>query len=155
MFSLDSIFSKIARFSSRNYRILLLISVILSISSALTIKNLSFDSDVLNLLPEGNEFTKTFRETYEEFGSFDQVILMVTVPENKGWNLYTSFVENLSLTLLQKNTISGVEYKIPDLSTFFKSMFRKGLLFLSPREFELFKGKLSDSALRKQIKKNT
>ena len=128
-----SLLAAIARFSSRRFKLLIIISLVLSASSAFTLKNLSIDSDVLNLLPENNEFTRTFKETYEDFGSFDQVILAVTIPENQSWSDYKDFIEYLSQGLVEKPTINSVEYKIPELFSLFKSMFQKGLLFLNPQ----------------------
>ena len=136
--SRKSIFIAIARYSCKRYKLLILVSLILSILSGITFKNLSIDSDVLNLIPENNEFTRTFKETYEEFGSFYQLILAVTIPENRSWAEYVDFIEELSRRLIEKPTINTAEYKIPELFSFFRSMFEKGILFLNPEADQLW-----------------
>ena len=152
--SIKSFFAFVAKFSTGKSRTIIIASFICSVLCASTLGNLSIDSDVLNLLPDNNEFTKAFRETYEDFGSFDQVILAVTIPQKENWRNYTSFIEDLAYNLSNKPTIKSVEYRIPDLFSFFNTIMEKSLLFLTPREFELFKEKIRDDKIKKQIKKN-
>jgi uncharacterized protein len=152
--SLSNFLSKLAAFSCRNYKWIIIISLILSILCAINLRKLTLDTDVLNLMPMSSEYTRTFKEIYKDFGSLDQILVTVFVPANRNWTDYADFVKNLSELLQKKSTIKGVDYKIPDIYSFFKAMLNKGVLFLNENEFKTLEEKLSDDAIKKQIQKD-
>ena len=75
---------RLALFARRHYRgVFVTAGVIVAFGLALSLR-LKFDTDVLNLLPKSEPALVTYRETLEEFGSLDFLLVAVhTIPKTR------------------------------------------------------------------------
>ena len=108
---------------------------------------LRFDTDVLNLLPQDEPAVETYRETLEEFGSLDFLVVAVRIPEGAILDPYEEFVDLLGEGLSQLEYLSEVEYSLGDLEDLIRAFFPKSLYFLDRDGLEGLLDKVSDEQL--------
>ena len=68
-------------------------SVVLILLSGLGLSRLSFDADVLSLLPRDGDATPAFRTFLQRFGSLDQLFVVFTAPEGRAVSDYADDVD--------------------------------------------------------------
>jgi predicted exporter len=68
-------------------------SVMLLLLSGFGLARLSFDADVLSLLPRDGEATPAFRTFLQRFGSLDQLFVVFTAPEGRSVADYSDHVD--------------------------------------------------------------
>jgi predicted exporter len=138
---------RLALFSKRHYRAIfvgwaLVVAVALGLAS-----QLRFDTDVLDLLPKSDRAVQTYRQTLEEFGSLDFLIVAVRIPEGAILDPYEEFVEEIGEGLSEVELLSEVEYSIGELEELIAEFFPKSLFFLDPESLERMAGRTSDDQL--------
>jgi predicted RND superfamily exporter protein len=127
---------------ARRRRGLVLASVaLLALASAEGVRRLSFDADVLSLLPQTGRVTSAFREFLARFGSLDQLYVVFTAPEGHAIDEYRPQIETWITALRRAPEIAGVDAGIVDDSRDFG--------WLADRQLLLFRGATLDDALRR------
>jgi predicted RND superfamily exporter protein len=111
----------------------------LALVSVAGIRRLSFDTDVLSLLPQSGRVTPAFREFLAHFGSLDQLYVVFTAPEDHGVDEYRDSIDDWVAALKRAPEIVRVDAGVADDSRDFN--------WLADRQLLLFRGAALDKAL--------
>jgi predicted RND superfamily exporter protein len=111
----------------------------LTLVSVAGIRRLSFDTDVLSLLPQSGRVTPAFREFLAYFGSLDQLYVVFSAPEDHGVDEYRDEIEEWIAALKRAPEIVRVDAGVADDSRDFN--------WLADRQLLLFRGLALDNAL--------
>src|SRR5437764_13827160 len=87
---------RLALFARRRYRLLFGAFALLVGVSALLASRLSFDTDMLNLLPRQDPVIGAYVETLTDFGANTFLLVAVRVPEGAALSPYESLVDDLA-----------------------------------------------------------
>ena len=138
---------RIALFASDHYRAVFLVVAIAVGAGILLGLQLDFDTDVLNLLPEKEESLQTYRETLEEFGSLDYLVVAVRIPEGAILDPYEEFADALGTELEAVESLVDVEYSLGELEDLIRAFFPKAVFFLGESELEGLEERLAEERL--------
>ncbi|MEE8367530.1 MAG: MMPL family transporter [Thermoanaerobaculia bacterium] len=141
---------RLALFSRRRYRRIFLVTALLVGVSIYLASRLTFDTDILNLLPRNHQLVKTYRASLEEFGSLDYLLIAVRIPEDAVIDPYESFVQKLADRLQKVQSLERVDYRIGGAEELFKTFLPKSALFLDADAREKLAVKLEDQNLQKR-----
>ncbi len=83
----------IVSWAHRRRGLVMCASLVLVLLSGFGLRRLSFDADVLSLLPRDGEATPAFRTFLQRFGSLDQLFVVFTAPEGRAVADYADDVE--------------------------------------------------------------
>lgn len=111
----------------------------LAIVSVGGIRRLSFDADVLSLLPQSGRITPAFRDFLEHFGSLDQLYVVFTAPDGRGIDEYRDEIERWVDQLRRAPEITRVDAGVGDGERDFG--------WLADRQLLLFRGETLTTAL--------
>jgi predicted RND superfamily exporter protein len=90
---LHSLVSGLVAWASRR-RTFVLVGVLAAlVASVAGARRLSFDADVLSLLPGDSRVTNAFRSFLEHFGSLDQLYVVFTAPDGHGIDEYSATID--------------------------------------------------------------
>ncbi len=147
------ILRKIAQISYHRYRLVLSIALVLTIVSLLLSFRLELKTDVINLLPPESKAAKVFCQAITSFGTFDYLIAFIQGEDVKE---IENFSDSFASELRKSDLIEDVDYKVSeDIKRFFQEeLLKRPYLYLSSSEIRKLKTKLSDEAIRRQIKEN-
>lgn len=109
--------------------------------SAEGIRRLSFDSNILSLLPSEGRIFESFTTFVSRFGTLDQLYVVFTAPDGHTIAEYRDDVEAWVEALRAAPEIERVDAGVPDRS--------RDLSWLGDRQFLLFSGPALDDALRR------
>ncbi len=143
---------RIASFARRRYRSVFLVALVAVAASLAGASRLSFDTDVLGLLPRKSPEVEDFRKALEDFGSVDYLLVAVRLPEEAVLAPYETFVEMLGERLTEIESLTEVRYRIGDLDAIVNSFLPRALLFLSDEELEELADRLEDDAIRQRAR---
>ena len=104
-----------------------LVALVVSIGGA---RRLSFDSDVLSLLPDDSRVTNAFRSFLAHFGSLDQLYVVFTAPDGHAVDEYTDTVDDWVEQLRAAPEIARVDSTIAGPSRDLEWLARRQLLLL-------------------------
>lgn len=128
--------------AARRRRALVLTAIaLLAIVSVEGVRRLSFDTDVLSLLPQTGRITPAFRQFLASFGSLDQLYIVFTAPEEHGIDEYREAVDAWTAELRRAPEIARVDSGTVDGTRDFG--------WLTDRLLLLFPGAALDEALRR------
>jgi len=117
---------------------IVLASVALSAEGA---RRLSFDADVLSLLPRDSRVIQAFRAFLSRFGSLDQLYVVFTAPEGRGVSDYTDAIGAWTNALRAAPEIARVDAGVVDRERDFG--------WLADHELLLLRDRTLDDALRR------
>ena len=78
---MSRLLARLARLARRRYRAIFLVFAVLVGLSAVSIFRLSFDTDMLNLLPRRDPAIHSYIEMLQDFGSNTYVLVVIELPE--------------------------------------------------------------------------
>ncbi|MCP4659595.1 MAG: MMPL family transporter [bacterium] len=142
---------RIALFAERHYRSIFIGAGILAVTSLLLASRVSFDPDVLNLLPEDDPVVRTFRQTLAEFGGLDLLLVVVRVPEGEVIAPYQELVERFGRSLEELPEFEYVEYRIGEPTDLLRSFFPRAFFFADPEDRRAIVERLSDEGIRRRV----
>jgi len=122
-------------------------------ASAEGARRLSFDTDVLTLLPADGRVVPAFRTFLSTFGSFDHLYVVFTVPDGYAIADYDDRIEAWADQLRRAPEIDGVDTGIADQSRDFGWLADRQLLLLDERTFEQALDRLSPKGLHAAVAK--
>ncbi len=125
---------KLARFAARHHKWVFAAALITALLSAYSASKLRFDTDVLGLLPKNEPAVNALRDTLEEFGSLDYLLVAVRIPEQESTDPYIDYVRILGERLEQVESLAEVEYSLGELESLLAEFIPNALAFLSPEE---------------------
>jgi len=105
-------------------------------ASAEGARRLSFDADVLALLPRDGRVIPAFRSFLSTFGSLDQLYVVFTAPEGDAISDYRERIDAWTGRLREAPEIDRVDAGIPDRSRDFGWLADRQLLLLDERRLE-------------------
>lgn len=141
------VLQRLALFGRHRYRRIFIASLLAVIGSGLLASRLKLDTDFLNLLPKHSQEVNTFRDTLQEFGSLDLLLVVVRVPEGVTVDPYETFVDRLGERLGTLDTVDRTEYKIGELEELLETVFPQALFFLDDAGRESVAEQLTDEGL--------
>jgi predicted RND superfamily exporter protein len=142
---------RLALFARHRYRLVFTVFGILAALSVLLITRLSFDTDMLNLLPRNNPVVHSYIETLQDFGSQSFLLVTVEVPEGAVVDPYESLVDDLAPRLAKVPELRNVQHRIGDPVELLQTFFPKSLLFLDQKGRDRLAEKLRDDAIRERV----
>jgi predicted RND superfamily exporter protein len=142
---------RLALFARHRYRLVFTVFGGLVVSSALLITRLSFDTDMLNLLPRKNPVVHSYIETLQDFGSQSFLLITVEIPEGAVLDPYETLADDLAGRLAKVPELRNIQHRIGDPAELLQTFFPKSLLFLDAKGRDRLAAKLSDDAIRRQV----
>ncbi|MEO6260146.1 MAG: MMPL family transporter [Thermoanaerobaculia bacterium] len=147
----DRLLDALARFCLRRNKQIILASILLAALAAVGALRLSFDPDLLNLIPQKNKQVNDFRKVLRDMGTIDYHIVVMQLPRGHDVHEYDSLIDGIAAGYRANPSIEDVTYKIPNPLDFLELILPKALLFLSPDELDEVGAKLSDAGIRESI----
>ncbi len=146
---------RIERFSRERWKLVFWCSLVLFVASSWLGARIKIESDVLNLIPRGNRQVDTFREALHDFGSIDYLIVLLGAAKDEGPDEIEDFADLLAEKLRQRaDLVESVEYRFQPDAKFMELFSENALLFLPPEQLPRIAEKLTDEAIRRQIREN-
>jgi uncharacterized protein len=143
---------RLALFARHRYRLVFAVFGVLAAASALLVTRLTFDTDMLNLLPRNNPVVRSYIETLQDFGSQSFLLVAIEIPEGAAVDPYESLADELAARLRKVPELRNVQHRIGDPVELMRTFFPKSVLFLDAKGRERLAEKLSDDAIRMQVK---
>jgi predicted RND superfamily exporter protein len=147
----DRILHALARLCLRYSKQIAIVSLLLTIAALLAATRLSFDPDLLNLIPQKNRQVNEFRKVLKDMGTIDYHIVVMTIPKDHDVHEYDSLITAVAEGYKKNPKIEEVSYKIPNPLDFVDIVLPRALLFLSPAELDQVAAKLSDAGIRESV----
>lgn len=127
-------------------RVFLATAVVLVISGWL-ISRLRLDTDVSNLLPRKDSTLNAYLETLAEFGTFDYLLIAVSIPQGQAADPYEAFTDALAERLKQLPELESVEHRVDDPEKLLAQFLPRSMLFLHDEDRPLALDRLSPEGL--------
>ena len=124
----------------------------LAAASAAGVTRLSFDTDVLSLLPKDGRAIPAFKEFLETFGSLDQLHVVFTAPEGQSIDDYEDDVDAWVTHLRKAPEIGRVEVSAVDRSRDFSWLAERQLLLLNERALDEALGRLTPDGMARAVR---
>jgi len=145
------VLSSLALFVRRHYRGVFLGLAAVLVIAGLAISRLRFDTDVMNLLPQEDPVFKVFRETMEDFGSFDNLLVALAIPEGVGIDPYLELADELGTSLSEMEELASVDFRIEEPEELLKQLFPGAAFFLDPASRLTLEERLGDEGIRRRV----
>lgn len=143
----DALASLVLR-HSKQIAVAALVLGILAIAAA---SRLSFDPDLLNLIPQKNKQVNEFRNTLRDLGTIDYHIIVVQIPAGRDPHDYDSVITAIAEGYRKNPRIEDVSYRVPNPMDFVDVVLPRALLFLTPQELNQVADQLSDKGIRDAV----
>lgn len=134
---------------SRRHRVMVAFGALcLAALSAAGVRRLSFDTDVLSLLPRDGRVIPAFRTFLERFGSLDQLYVVFTAPEGHSISDYEAEIEGWIERLRRLPEIARVDGGLSDRSRDLSWLVDRQLLLLRDDLLQEALGRLRGDGMR-------
>jgi predicted RND superfamily exporter protein len=150
----DRILDALARLCLRRNKEILIAAVVLAVLAVLGATRLSFDPDLLNLIPQQNKQVNEFRKVLKDLGTIDYHIVLMDMPKGRDVHDYDTLIDAVAEGYRKNPRIEDVTYKIPNPLDFINIILPKALLFLTPAELDEVSAKLTDEGIRASVARN-
>ena len=152
---IDRLLNALARLCLRHSKQIAIASLVLAFASIAAAFRLSFDPDLLNLIPQKNRQVNEFRKVLKDLGTIDYHIIVLNIPPGRDAHEYDTLIESIATGYRNdKNRIADVSYRLPNQLDFVNIVLPRALLFLTPAELEQVAGHLSDQGIRDNVVRN-
>ena len=142
---------RLALFARRRYRTVFAVTAILvAVSLVLTLR-LTFDTDILSLLPRKEPAVKAYIDSLQEFGSGTFLVVAIRIPEGVVTDPYETFADQLASRLAKVPELKRVEYRIGDPEELLRTFFPKSVLFLDDKGRSELAARLTDEGIRQRV----
>ena len=115
------------------------------------IRRLSFDADILALLPQNGRVTPAFREFLSRFGTLDQLYILFTSPDGYAIADYQEEIDAWVEQLRQAPEIAGVDAGVADRSRDFGWLAGRQLLLLQEDKLDEALRRLEPAGLTRAV----
>ena len=143
---------RLALFAGRKYRLVFIGCAILLVLAAGSALRLKFDTDVLGLLPQHDPAVETLRETLDDFGSLDFLLIVLRIPDGAAVDPYESFVDVMGPRLSELEHFDQVDYKIGEIEELLESYLPRSLLFVDQEALDAVARRTTDEGLEDRAK---
>jgi uncharacterized protein len=148
------IFNRLANFCLAHSRKILVVAAVVAVASILSASRLSFDTDILNLVPGHNVEVNEFRRVIEELGTIDYHIVVISLAPEAAPEDYGPLVDDFARRYEALPFIEAVDYQLPDLIEILDEVLPYSTLLMTPDEVERVGEKLTDDAIREAVARN-
>lgn len=146
-----SILQRLALFARHRYYVVFAIFAVLGAVSLFLTLRLSFDTDMMNLLPRKEPSVRAYIDALETFGSNTMMLVAVRIPEGAVAEPYEAFVDELAAGLSGIPDLRNVQHRIGDPEELLQTFFPKSVLFLDEGGRRALEERLSDEGIRKRV----
>lgn len=129
-------------------------AALLAVAAVLAATKLTFDPDLLNLIPRNNRQVNDFKHVLLEMGTIDQHIVVVQLPAGADPGEFSPLIEDLASSYEALPEVAGIEYKIPNPVDLIGAILPRAMLLLTPEQLELVGEKLTDRGIHDSIARN-
>jgi predicted RND superfamily exporter protein len=150
----DRILDALARLCLRRNKEILIAALVLAVLAVLGATRISFDPDLLNLIPQENKQVNEFRKVLKDLGTIDYHIVLMDMPKGRDVHDYDTLIDAVAEGYRKNPRIEDVTYKIPNPLDFIDIILPKALLFLTPAELDEVSAKLTDQGIRASVARN-
>jgi len=150
----DRILDALARLCLRRNKEILIAALVLAVLAVLGATRVSFDPDLLNLIPQQNKQVNEFRKVLKDLGTIDYHIVLMDMPKGRDVHDYDTLIDAVAEGYRKNPRIEDVTYKIPNPLDFIEIILPKALLFLTPPELGEVSAKLTDQGIRESVARN-
>ncbi|MBI5047563.1 MAG: MMPL family transporter [Deltaproteobacteria bacterium] len=148
---MTNLLKKISSFVFRFHQAILVSSIILTILTTALIFRIDIKTDILDALPAKNPAIDTFVNFLNDFGSMDNLIVVLKSKDKKV-DEYFELTESLSRRLKDSPLIEYVDYNIVQLDK--EMMIKNFSLYMDKHALEELKTRLTKQGIERQIKQN-
>src|SRR6266513_2903840 len=134
---IDRILDALARLCLRRSTQIILAAIVVAIVAVIAGSRLTFDPDLLNLIPQKNKEVTDFRKVLRDMGTIDYHIVIVNLPPGRDVHDYDPLIETIAEGYRKNPKIEDVTYKIPN-----------------PLDFIEVAVKFSDAGIRESVARN-
>ncbi len=139
--------------SRRRWGVVLAVSAIVFALSSWLGSRVRLESDVLKLIPRGNQEVDTFRQALADFGSIDYLMVLLETDTSERVDALVEHADLLAERLgARKDLVESVEYRVRPDPRFLELFRENALLFLAPEELGEVAAKLTDEAIALQVR---
>ncbi|HKB78760.1 MAG TPA: MMPL family transporter [Thermoanaerobaculia bacterium] len=150
----DKLLDALARFCLRRSRLILLGALVLAVLAVAAASRLTFDPDLLDLIPQNDKEVNDFRTVLRDMGTIDYHIVIVELPPSHDIHEYDGLMSAIAAGYAADPKIEDVTWRIPNPLDFVDVILPRALLFLTPAELNEVAAKLTDSAIRESVARN-
>jgi predicted RND superfamily exporter protein len=143
-----------ARLCLRHSKQIAIAAAIMAVLSLAAASRLTFDPDLLNLIPQKNKQVNDFRKVLKDMGTIDYHIVVVHMPPGRDVHEYDTLIDGIAEGYRKSSRIEDVSYKLPNPLDFVDVILPRALLLLKPEELNGVAEKLSDSGIRESVARN-
>src|SRR5687768_2461996 len=146
-----SLLQRLALFARRRYRAVFVAFGILLALSLVLILQLSFNTDMLSLLPQEDPAVRTYVETLQDFGSSTYLLVAIRIPEGAVVDPYETLADRLAERLGTLPDLKTVQHKVGDPQELLETFYPKALLFLDEAGRKKLEERLTDEGIRSHV----
>lgn len=150
----DRILDALARFCLRRSGRIIALSLLVAVLAIAAASRLTFDTDLLNLIPQKNKQVNEFRKALKDMGTIDYHIIVFEMPAGHDVHDYDSLIDAVAEGYRKNPRIEDVTYKVPNPLDFVQTILPRALLLLTPAELNDVAAKLSDAGIRESVAQN-
>jgi predicted RND superfamily exporter protein len=93
---MDRLLDALARFCLRRNKEIIIAAVLLAVLAVAGALRLSFDPDLLNLIPQQNKQVNDFRKVLRDLGTIDYHIIILEIPRGHDVHEYDSLIQAIA-----------------------------------------------------------
>src|SRR5438105_4509612 len=127
---IDRILDGLAELCLRRSKQIILAAIVIALAAVVAGSRLTFDPDLLNLIPQKNKEVNDFRKVLRDMGTIDYHIVIVNLPPGRDVHEYESLIESIADGYRRNPKIEDVTYKIPNPLDFIQLILPKARLYL-------------------------
>lgn len=146
-----SYLQRLALFARRRYRAVFAVFAVLTALSIFLTLRLTFETDMLSLLPKNDPAVQTYVETLQDFGSNTYLLVAMKIPEGRVPDPYEELADDLAARLAKLPQLKSVQHRIGDPEELLKTFFPKSVLFLDEAGRRDLAARLSDEGIRERV----
>jgi len=146
-----SLLQRIALFARHRYRTVFAAFAVLLALSVVLISRLSFNTDMLSLLPREDPAVRTYVETLQDFGSSTFLLVAIRIPEDAVVDPYETLADRLAERLGRLPDLKSVQHRVGDPRELLETFYPKALLFLDEAGRKSLEERLSDEGIRRRV----
>jgi predicted RND superfamily exporter protein len=142
----------LARGARARYKLVFAVfGVAVAISVALIVFRLSFDTDVLHLLPQEDPSVAAYLKALKDFGNTGLLPVAIELPEHVPVEPYLTFADELAARLTTLPEIKNEQHRLGNPEELLQSFFPKSLLFLDATGRREVVERLSDTGITNRV----
>jgi predicted RND superfamily exporter protein len=143
--------AELALLARRRYHLIFAVFAVLAALSAVGISRLSFDTDVLNLLPRHDPAVQSYVEMLQDFGSNTYLMVLVRLPEGAVPEPYEALADDLAARIARLPEVKRVQHRLGSSEELLATFFPKAVLFLDAAGQRDLLSRLSAAGIRRRV----